>query len=126
MVRPERIELPTSWFVAKRSIQLSYGRISTQSTVRFLELYRNQNDSPNFGIPLITGKITKIKAGSVQGDVRLFFFAWNPALDAEPASQYPQLRSNVKVSVANAKATRCCFSRFTCFNGLEMAYNMLQ
>ncbi len=27
MVRPERIELPTSWFVAMRSIQLSYGRI---------------------------------------------------------------------------------------------------
>ena len=27
MVRPERIELPTSWFVAKHSIQLSYGRL---------------------------------------------------------------------------------------------------
>ncbi len=27
MVRPERFELPTSWFVARRSIQLSYGRI---------------------------------------------------------------------------------------------------
>ena len=27
VVRPERIELPTSWFVAKHSIQLSYGRI---------------------------------------------------------------------------------------------------
>jgi hypothetical protein len=26
MVRPERFELPTSWFVAMRSIQLSYGR----------------------------------------------------------------------------------------------------
>ena len=26
-MRPERIELPTSWFVAMRSIQLSYGRI---------------------------------------------------------------------------------------------------
>ena len=26
MVRPERVELPTFWFVAKRSIQLSYGR----------------------------------------------------------------------------------------------------
>lgn len=29
MVRPERIELPTSWFVAKHSIQLSYGRVAT-------------------------------------------------------------------------------------------------
>jgi len=27
MARPERFELPTSWFVATRSIQLSYGRI---------------------------------------------------------------------------------------------------
>ena len=26
MVRPERFELPASWFVARRSIQLSYGR----------------------------------------------------------------------------------------------------
>jgi hypothetical protein len=30
MVRPERIELPTSWFVAMRSIQLSYGRIHNE------------------------------------------------------------------------------------------------
>jgi hypothetical protein len=27
MARPERFELPTSWFVARRSIQLSYGRM---------------------------------------------------------------------------------------------------
>jgi hypothetical protein len=26
VARPERVELPTFWFVAKRSIQLSYGR----------------------------------------------------------------------------------------------------
>ena len=26
LARPERFELPTSWFVARRSIQLSYGR----------------------------------------------------------------------------------------------------
>jgi hypothetical protein len=26
MVRPERFELPTLWFVARCSIQLSYGR----------------------------------------------------------------------------------------------------
>jgi hypothetical protein len=26
MVRPERFELPTFWFVARRSIQLSYER----------------------------------------------------------------------------------------------------
>ena len=27
MARPERFELPTPWFVAKYSIQLSYGRM---------------------------------------------------------------------------------------------------
>ena len=32
MVRPERFELPASWFVARRSIQLSYGRNINFST----------------------------------------------------------------------------------------------
>ena len=32
MVRPERFELPTLWFVAKYSIQLSYGRTQVVST----------------------------------------------------------------------------------------------
>ncbi len=31
MARPERFELPTSWFVAMRSIQLSYGRVSRKT-----------------------------------------------------------------------------------------------
>jgi hypothetical protein len=31
MVRPERFELPTLWFVARCSIQLSYGRITERS-----------------------------------------------------------------------------------------------
>jgi hypothetical protein len=28
LARPERFELPTPWFVAKYSIQMSYGRVS--------------------------------------------------------------------------------------------------
>jgi hypothetical protein len=28
LARPERFELPTSWFVARHSIQLSYGRVA--------------------------------------------------------------------------------------------------
>jgi len=31
MVRAERFELPAFWFVARRSIQLSYARMSTQN-----------------------------------------------------------------------------------------------
>jgi hypothetical protein len=30
MARPERFELPTPWFVAKYSIQMSYGRAKEQ------------------------------------------------------------------------------------------------
>ncbi len=34
MVRPERFELPTAWFVARYSIQLSYGRIYIEWLLR--------------------------------------------------------------------------------------------
>ena len=39
VVRPERFELPASWFVARRSIQLSYGR-------KGREYYHNDCRSP--------------------------------------------------------------------------------
>ena len=31
MARPERFELPTTWFVARYSIQLSYGRAGVRT-----------------------------------------------------------------------------------------------
>ncbi len=34
MVRPERFELPTAWFVARYSIQLSYGRVNRSGIMR--------------------------------------------------------------------------------------------
>jgi hypothetical protein len=40
MVRPERFERPTYWFVASCSIQLSYGR-----TLRGIQLYKDNGDS---------------------------------------------------------------------------------
>ncbi len=33
MVRPERFELPTCWFEARRSIQLSYGRTRSEFSI---------------------------------------------------------------------------------------------
>ena len=38
VVRPERFELPTPWFVAKYSIQMSYGRV-------LVKLVLSQQDS---------------------------------------------------------------------------------
>jgi hypothetical protein len=37
MARPERFELPTPWFVARYSIQLSYGRTDTDKPLLYLK-----------------------------------------------------------------------------------------
>jgi hypothetical protein len=42
MARPERFELPTAWFVARYSIQLSYGRM------KGLELYIKMAEREGF------------------------------------------------------------------------------
>ncbi|MBS1190319.1 MAG: hypothetical protein H6R10_2111, partial [Rhodocyclaceae bacterium] len=33
LARPERFELPTPWFVAKYSIQMSYGRVVVRGRI---------------------------------------------------------------------------------------------
>ena len=56
MARPERFELPTAWFVARYSIQLSYGRIflavllSCRGRNRFVLWRRGRDSNPRRGI----------------------------------------------------------------------------
>ena len=44
MARPERFELPTTWFVARYSIQLSYGRFDEK------HFFLNLKDKNNYKI----------------------------------------------------------------------------
>src|ERR1019366_6826081 len=62
MVRPDRVELPTFWFVARRSIQLSYGRTrwraNSFNVPSRAALCNHPNraltcDRPGFPIPLL-------------------------------------------------------------------------
>jgi hypothetical protein len=52
LARPERFELPTSWFVAMRSIQLSYGRV-----------YLNDNERTKS----LSQKLTRKRTGGERG-----------------------------------------------------------
>ena len=49
MVRPERFELPTPWFVAKCSIQLSYGRKSIFTASEQLTADSASSSTASFG-----------------------------------------------------------------------------
>ena len=42
MVRPERFELPTPWFVAKYSIQMSYGRLRGRDYTQERDEHKSQ------------------------------------------------------------------------------------
>jgi hypothetical protein len=65
MVRPGGLELPTFWFVARRSIQLSYGRtvIHTNNTTRPIrlssrwQLENHANSGPRMGGSQLTLQI---------------------------------------------------------------------
>ena len=49
LARPERFELPTAWFVARYSIQLSYGRIVNRRGIiqkNHLSSFPHRNDFP--------------------------------------------------------------------------------
>jgi hypothetical protein len=48
-VRPERFELPAFWFVARRSIQLSYGRISFRTAFQQLTAGSALSSTATFG-----------------------------------------------------------------------------
>ena len=37
MARPERFELPTTWFVARYSVQLSYGREENKKASHYVD-----------------------------------------------------------------------------------------
>ena len=48
-MRPERFELPAFWFVARRSIQLSYGRISFVTAFQQLTAGSALSSTATFG-----------------------------------------------------------------------------
>ena len=43
MARPERFELPTDWFEASYSIQLSYGRKNRYVELNYIRIYKLAN-----------------------------------------------------------------------------------
>jgi hypothetical protein len=62
VARPERFELPTSWFVAMHSIQLSYGRIIKKSRDSIMHAggFYSIEDGGEGGIRTLDGAINPI------------------------------------------------------------------
>ena len=63
MARPERFELPTTWFEARYSIQLSYGRI-VRYGVRQSVLSRHKSLSPAMRAPTFATLIVPAEVAS--------------------------------------------------------------
>ena len=70
MVRPERFELPTAWFVARYSIQLSYGRIY----ITLLPLPAEAK------LPQVVSTLSVLPAGAL--GTRADHFAWMKSPEA--------------------------------------------
>jgi hypothetical protein len=67
MVRPERFELPTLWFEAKCSIQLSYGRTLRSHFLRVISLQPRHSLSPPkrpYATEARTGAVPSKSSGS--------------------------------------------------------------
>ncbi len=55
MARPERFELPTTWFVARYSIQLSYGRVKVADYIEVAEeMAEREGFEPSMEFPPYT------------------------------------------------------------------------
>ena len=90
MVRPERFERPTYWFVASCSIQLSYGR----TEVAECNCFRIEDSSPHSNL---AGRALMLTYGvrlcAVRGHSRLQIRARIICQVQDPARYYPQHQS---------------------------------
>ena len=77
LARPERIELPTCWFEASRSIRLSYGRPSADFRLPIFDCRFYWNDPPLS--PQIDNPKSQIGNGS-----------WGERRDSNPQPLEPQ------------------------------------
>ena len=91
LARPERFELPTPWFVARYSIQLSYGRADLEKAERGLSAGNRlkQDHSPN---PVKPGRALIFPRGQAPGASRARILPHRPRLVAKGLIFGPPLR----------------------------------